>query len=105
MKLIIIAALLSACATTGTDDEECVFDGAYEFGMLPDNGCESSSFVQQFNGESDECYWAHEDVNFEGVRYFAIVSCEPGSPVVECSGTSVYANGCEYTSYIRRIVR
>jgi hypothetical protein len=101
-KLSLALLLLAACG--GDDDPNaCVFDGRYELGFVPTNGCEGGSFTLPGTNLDEECSVTVRDVNLEGTPYVATISCPAGDPVIECEGFATYANGCEYDVYLRRL--
>ncbi len=97
MKYLVIIGLLFGCIAP--DEDECVLDGKYEFGALSYTGCNNNSEVFYFNNEVTECF--QEETSVDGT--FMQMSCDPGNPVGECEGILTYANGCRYTTYVRRI--
>jgi hypothetical protein len=98
---IFALALLLACAPD--DSTECVFDGRYEFGMLPSNGCGALSEQLYANNERDACYTTESVLALDGTRRNVSLYCEAGDPVVECSGFAHGSDGCRWDVYMRRI--
>jgi hypothetical protein len=103
MKRIALAIMLVGCASGEEIELGCTFEGRYELGFLPTNGCNGRSVTLLGTEVQEECYSSASGVNLEGVAYVYTISCAPGDPVVECEGFGSYANGCEYDLYMRRL--
>lgn len=101
MRALAVALLLAGCAGGGEDS--CVFEGRYDVGFLPENGCDGGSFTLLGTSLPEECSATIRDVNLQGIPYVATISCPASDPVVECEGWATYANGCEYSVYLRRL--
>lgn len=101
MKKLLLM-LLVAC-TNEPDSDACIFDGRYEMGMLPTNGCGANSETLYANNEEDECYTSQDIIALDGTRRTLYLSCEAGNPVVECSGFANSSDGCSWDMYMRRI--
>jgi hypothetical protein len=97
------ALLLALLACAPDDSTECVFDGRYEFGMLPSNGCGALSEQLYANNERDACYTTESVLALDGTRRNVSLYCEAGDPVVECSGFAHGSDGCRWDVYMRRI--
>lgn len=94
-----LVLLLLACSGESEEDR-CVFDGTYDIGFIARNGCQSSSESVFLRGE-DECYTAIDQINLFGARQLGFLSCEPGDPVVECTGFVNDSDGCSFDAYVR----
>lgn len=100
------ALLLLALACGGSDGEEaCIFDGPYEIGFIPTNGCGAVSQRIEAYGMEDECFTSIDQISNSGARQRIFVTCEPGDPVVECSGFANDSDGCTWDVYMRRLTR
>lgn len=96
--------LLLALACGDGSEDGCVFDGTYEFGGISSNGCAAYSQRLVFYDEEDECSTAIDQLGLSGAIQRGVITCEPGDPVVECSGFMGDSNGCSYDLYVRRVV-
>jgi hypothetical protein len=103
MRKLSLALLLVAACGGDDDSDACVFSGRYEIGFVPLNGCDGGSFQLPGTDVPEECVSTARDVNLQGVSYVSTISCPASDPVVECEGYATYANGCEYSVYLRRL--
>lgn len=93
--------LLLAC---GSDESDvCIFDGRYEMGFIPRNGCGAFSEQIFVNHEQDECYTTEDIIALDGTRRNIGIFCEAGDPVVECEGFAFGSDGCQWDAYMRRV--
>lgn len=101
----VVAFLLICGCAGGEEDDKCIFDGRYEMGFIPRNGCEAGNESFTAAHEEDECHTSVDQISLGGARQLGFISCEPGDPVVECSGFLNDSDGCSWDLYIRRIAQ
>lgn len=87
----------------GSGDERCVFEGRYEIGLVPRNGCNSLSAPYDGGEMAEQCSTAIDQLGVTGAVQRGFISCQPGSPVVECTGFMSDSTGCQWDVYLRRI--
>lgn len=107
MKHIVLlaAALLAACNQGAEEPDTCVFAGQYRFLFQPIvAGCTSASLVLPIYGE-DDCISPLEGVTPTGIVFSGVLSCEPGDPVVTCTGYRYTSDGCQHELDVARVAQ
>ncbi len=106
MKRLLILALALGCAgADGPEDGLCRFDGTYEIGLLPTNGCAKDS-QKAYLHETSECNSIIDTLAADGSWRKGLMSCNPnghGGQVVECDGFVASTDGCDWDAYMRRV--
>lgn len=107
MKKFILVLAIAGCAGGQSSEDTCIFDGDYEMGLVPTNGCAylggDTYTFHHVEGECSSSLSQLKTSDMYGVTGF--MSCGQGDPVVECEGFASRSDGCTYTSYIRKVVK
>jgi len=103
LKRLILAGFLALGGCADDESDTCVFDGTYEIGFIPTNGCTGTSQRLPLYNAEDECSVQTDQIGLSGARQVSVLTCEPGDPVVECSGFMNDSDGCSFDVYMRRV--